>query len=265
METVIKSVFTNEGDAFAAQRALEKLDYDIDVSLGEIYVIQNDGHGNAAIKSSEGETTGLGMLGGSLLGGLVGLLGGPVGAVIGGSTGLLMGTVGDLADADDVEGYLDMFAKQLSPGQTMLVAHLWEDSFAPVDMALKPFGGKVTRLDVDMEIYKADQAEMAEINREINQAEAEAAAANAADKAAFEAKVAEWKAKRDEAKAKAKAKADERKENFQKWSDTQRQKFDDWRSDVDEKVKAKKQERLQERIDKQEEKLADLRQKEEAL
>ena len=172
METIIQAVFANDSDAFAARRALEKLDFNVDVSLGEIYVIGNDGYGNARIKSSEGETIGEGMVGGTLLGGLIGLLGGPVGAVVGGSAGLLLGTAADVSDSDTIDTYLDAFAKKLSAGETMLVAHLWEDSFAPVDTALKPFSVPVTRLDVDMEIYKADQAEINEINREIAQAEA---------------------------------------------------------------------------------------------
>ncbi len=36
METIIQAVFANEVDAFVALRALEKLDYDVDVSLGEV-------------------------------------------------------------------------------------------------------------------------------------------------------------------------------------------------------------------------------------
>jgi uncharacterized membrane protein len=265
METIIQAVFANETDAIAAQRALEKLDSDSDVSLGEIYVIGNDGHGNASVKSSEGETVGAGMAGGALLGSLLGLLGGPVGVLLGGSAGLLIGATGDLAQSVDMDDYLDDFAKKLQGEQTMLVAHLWEDAFAPVDSVLKPFGGQVTRLDVNAEIDKANQAEIDEINRKIDQAEADMAAANAADKAAFEAKIAEWKAKRDEINAKVKAKVTEQKDRYQTWLDNQRRKYEDWRIDVDEKERMKKREHLQDRIDKQEAKLAELREKEEAL
>ena len=222
METVIKVVFKNEGDAFAAKNALIRANNNFDVELEESYVIRKNADGSADIRSEDDENTGLGFFGGGAIGGLLGVLGGPVGVALGVLGGSIVGGVGDIAREDDIEDYLDRFAKELSADETMLVAHLWEYSTHATDDILKPYGGTATRLDVDVELYKEQQAEMDAIDKEIAASEAAWAAARAEDKATFEAKLKQLKQKREDAKQKFKNDMEKRKEGFKTWAKWQK-------------------------------------------
>lgn len=261
METVIKVIFTNEGNAFAAKNALVRANNNFDVDLEESFIIKKYADGTADVRSEDGERTGEGILGGAALGGLVGLLGGPVGLALGAISGLVAGGVGDVAREDDIEFYLNRFAKQLSADETMLVAHLWEYSTYDTDDILKPYGGTLTRLDVDVELYKEQQAEMDAMDREIAASGAAWAAAKAEDKAAFRAKLEQLKQKREDTRKKFKTRMEKRNERFKTWANGKRNKMEQWAKGVDDKIHAAKKERLQKTIDRKAEELEELQEK----
>lgn len=245
METVIKVIFNNEGDAFAAQNALLRANDIFEVELEETYIIRKNADGTAEIISEADERAGEGILGGTALGGLLGLIGGPVGLGLGMMGGMIAGTVGDVVREDDLTDYLDRYAKELSTGDTMLVAHLWEYSTYATDAILQPYGGAVTRLDVDVEIYKAQQAEMDALDSEIAASEAAWAAAKAEDKAAFEARLNQLKQKREAIRTKFKSDREKRKEKFASWKRLMGDKIDDAKRARLEKSIARKAESLE--------------------
>jgi uncharacterized membrane protein len=265
METVIKVIFKNEGDAFAAKNALLRASNNFDVELEECYIIKKNANGSADIRSEDGESTGEGIFGGAALGGLVGLLGGPVGLGVGMISGMIAGGVGDVAREEDIEYYLNKFATALSTDETMLVAHLWEYSTYDTDELLKPYGGTVTRLDVEVELYKEQEAEMDAIDKEIAASEAAWAAAKAEDKAAFEAKLKQMKQKREDTKQKFKNDREKRKEGFKTWASGKKNKLEAWKKSMDDKIDAAKRERLQKSINKKAEALEALQEKYEAI
>ncbi len=265
MESVIHAIFHSESDAQAARRALLDLDDDFDIEAGEIYVITKDKNGTVRTKADDDYAAGVPTVGGSLLGGLIGIIGGPVGMGVGAIAGALIGATDEAVTYDNVDDYVAAAGRSLSPGQSLLLAHLWEDRQSYVNDALAPFTSNMHRYDVDEEISRSEREEMAEINRELDEAEARADAADAADKAAWDAKVAEWKKKRDDAKARAKKKAQDRKEHYQTWVGNQKQKFANWKDTQDKKADDKKRERLQKRIADEEDRLAELHQKEAAI
>lgn len=250
METVIKVIFQHEGDAFAAKNALLRANDNFDVALEESYVIKKNAYGTAAIRSEDGESTGEGLLGGAALGGLVGLVGGPIGLGLGMIGGMIAGSVGDVVKEEDIEYYLDKFAKEISADETMLVAHLWEYSTYDTDALLKPYGGRLTRLDVEMEFYKEQQAEMDAIDQEIAASEAAWAASKAEDKAAFEAKLKKMKQKRGDTRQQFKTGMQQRKEGFKTWASSNKNKFEEWKKRLDDKRDASKRDHLQKSIDK---------------
>jgi uncharacterized membrane protein len=254
METVIKIIFNKEGDAFAAQNALLRASNNFEVELNETYIIKTSADDTAVVISEDDEQAGEGILGGTALGGLLGLLGGPVGLGLGMMGGMLAGTVGDLARDEDITDYLDKYAKELSTGETMLVAHLWEYSTYATDDLLKPYGGRVTRLDVDVEVYKAQQAELDAIDQEIEASEAAWATAKAEDKAAFEAKLNQLKQKREATKAK-----------FKNWTSDNKRRFEDWKTRMDDKLDAAKRARLEKHMSKKAEELEQLQEKYDAI
>lgn len=265
METVVKVIYKNEGDAFAAKNALIRANNDFDVELEESYVIKKNLDGSAVIRSEDGEIAGEGFVGGAALGGLVGLLAGPVGLGLGMIGGMIAGGVADLVKDDDIEYYLNKVARELSTDETMLIAHLWEYSIYATDDILKPYGGTVVRLDVEEELYKEQQAEMDAINKEIEASEAAWAAAKAEDKAAFEAKLKQIKQRREDTRKKFQTRMEKRKEGFKTWASSKKSKFEKWKNSVDDKRAAAKRDRLQKTIDKKEEELEELQDRYQAI
>lgn len=265
METVLKIIFKNEGNAFAAKNALVRANNNFDLEVEESYVIKKNANGSADVRSQDGENTGEGILAGAALGGLVGLIGGPVGLGLGMISGMISGGVADVVKEEDIEYYLDKFVKELSTGETMLVAHLWEYSTYTTDEILKPFSGAVTRLDVEEELYREQQAEMDAIDREMAVAEAAWAAARAEDKAAFEARLKQIKQKREDTQQKFKNLLEKRKKGFTTWATGRKNKLEEWKQNMDDKKDAAKKDRLQRSIDKKLEELEELQEKYQAV
>lgn len=256
METIIRVLFSNEADAYKSQKALEQLDYNAELSLGESYVITRpEGGGTAEIKSTQGESFGEATLGGVVIGGLVGLLGGPIGVLIGSSMGMLAGVTTDLVRSDDTDEYLDEFAKHVPPGKTLLVAHVWEDYLTPVDVALEPLHGQVSRYNVDEELRKASDLEDARLSREIAQADRDWQESSDAARADRKARLDDLKTRRDEVRSRVETQIEQQKQQYQGWLDGQRTKFDAWKSGVEADRDQSKRERLEKRIASQQEKL----------
>ncbi|KAK1181610.1 DUF1269 domain-containing protein [Streptomyces sp. NBS 14/10] len=108
-----------------------------------------------------------------LMGGLVGLLGGPLGIMIGFGEGGFVGAARDTregmgagrgggeGEAAGVSAALEMLAAEVPPGTTVLVADVREPSPDAADRALAPYGHPVAR-------YPAGR-----VRREIESAKAE--------------------------------------------------------------------------------------------
>ncbi len=101
---------------------------------------------------------------GGLIGLLIGILGGPFGVLLGGATGLLIGSLFDLADDDDTESALGELSRSAQVGRTTLLAQVTEQSPEVVDTAMGNLGGHVLRRemdDVEAEIAAAEDAQRA--------------------------------------------------------------------------------------------------------
>ena len=98
MDRMLVVVFDNEVKAYEGKKALEQLDNEGSISVYAYAVLAKHADGTATIK--QGDDYGpIGALGGTALGGLIGLLGGPVGMAIGASAGLVGGSAADLDNA----------------------------------------------------------------------------------------------------------------------------------------------------------------------
>ncbi|MER7787637.1 DUF1269 domain-containing protein [Streptomyces sp. NPDC097640] len=104
-----------------------------------------------------------------LMGGLVGLLGGPLGIMIGFGEGGFIGAARDAREgtgaaerSTGVSAALEMLAAEVPPGTTVLFADVREPSSGAADRALAPYGRPVAR-------YPADQ-----VRKEIASAVADA-------------------------------------------------------------------------------------------
>ena len=182
MDKMLVVVFDSELKAYDGSRALQELQNEGSINLYAKAVIARDASGKVEVKQSDdmgpvGTTVGL------LTGGLIGVIGGPVGIAIGASIGMSGGALYDLAHLGIGEDFLSEVEKSLLPGKAAVVAEIWEEWTTPVDTRMESLGGVVFRRMrgevVDEQIERdvaADEAELAELKAERDQATGEARA-----------------------------------------------------------------------------------------
>lgn len=155
MEKIIHALFDNEVEAFKGLQALQQLDLVNDLSLGESYLLSKDVSGETAIRSAKDKAEGTGVVGGALVGGLLGLLAGPLGFIVGVAGGMIAGSAGETLRAEDRSDYLDVVSAGIPAGKSLLVAHVWEDWQTPVDALLNPIANEVKRFEVADKVFDA--------------------------------------------------------------------------------------------------------------
>jgi uncharacterized membrane protein len=131
------------------------------------------------------------MASGSVVGMLIGVLGGPVGMLLGWGAGAMMGGAFDLDRAVTSDEALTVLGTAIPAGSTAVIANIEEPAVEVIDGEMAKLGGEVTRRPVSDVMAELDAAEAA----------ADAAAREARKvvrqqkKAEFEEHVAKVKAK----------------------------------------------------------------------
>jgi uncharacterized membrane protein len=207
LNKLIVTVFKDETSAYQGVKALQQLHWESALTVYATAVIAKDANGAITIKQQADEGP-LGTLIGMTTGGLVGLIGGPVGMVAGAAAGTLMGSLYDIAEIGISGDFWDEALKQLSPGKVAVIAEVDEDWVTPLDARMEPLGGVVFRRIrsefVDQQIEReiaADQAEIAMLKAERDQAVGEAKA--------------KLKAKIDAAEARLRARSEQLKQRIE--------------------------------------------------
>jgi uncharacterized membrane protein len=144
MSKVVVVIFPSEAAAYEGTRALRQLHSEGTLTLYGMAVLFREASGNLTIKQAVDEGP-LGFAVGTLMGGLIGLIGGPAGAAIGMATGALAGGLGDIIDIGVRSDFIDAVSTKLNPGKAAVVAEIAEDWTAPLDMRMGPLGGEVVR------------------------------------------------------------------------------------------------------------------------
>jgi uncharacterized membrane protein len=192
---VLAVSFDDGSKAYGALTALKELDSQERVGLQEAVVIVRNDDGGIEVKDRVESLDLPNTIGGSLIGLLVGVLGGPFGVLIGGYTGLLVGSLLDLDEADETGSVLGSISSSIKPGSTALLAVVSERSTEVVDTAMTETGGSVVRrpvADVEAEIAAAEEAER---KAKIDARKELVRAHQQHDKAAVQAKLGQLKAK----------------------------------------------------------------------
>jgi uncharacterized membrane protein len=214
MEKMLVVVFDNELKAYDGYRALSELDAEGSVSVHAKAVVMRNAEGQVVLKQ-EGDEYPIRTVGGTGIGALIGLLGGPIGVGVGAMAGAFTGSILDLDRAGVDTEFLDDASKKLTPGKWAIVADISEDWETPVDDRMVVHGGTIfraTRQSVENEQYERD---VAAINAEIAQLEKEEAKAETDQKAKIYSKIDALKRKRsaklEQAKQRIKQQQDESK------------------------------------------------------
>ena len=115
----------------------------------------------------------LDTLGGTAIGSLIGLLGGPYGFIVGATMGTLVGATSDLYRSGVSADFVDDVSAILIPGRYAVVADISEEWTTPLDIKMEKSDGRVFRTArLDVEAVQMS-SEIAAQDREIEQLKTE--------------------------------------------------------------------------------------------
>ena len=195
MTKVIVVSFTEEAKAISALHKLIELESFGDISMYERIMVRKKANGELETLK-EDSSGGWRALTGMAIGGLIGMLAGPVGLVVGLFTGTVIGGVSDAGHYDFEGDFAKKIEANMPVGTVLIIAEIDEDGVGFIDSSLKPFDATIIRSDVDFEFdqYVDDQIE--EIDEDIAGERAKLKKAIGKDKEKIEKKIADLKANR---------------------------------------------------------------------
>ena len=195
MKNVVVVKFSEPSKAYQALSLLKEGDASGRIRLESAAVVERTPDGVVRIPESADNVGFVGTASGSLIGMLVGVLGGPVGILLGWGAGALMGGTFDVDRAVASDEALSVLARAIPAGSTALIASVDEPAVEVVDGEMKKLDGEVTRQPV------------ADVERELRAAEdAAAAAAREARRTLRETRKAQFESRVEESVGKVKKK-----------------------------------------------------------
>jgi uncharacterized membrane protein len=191
MEKMIVVVFENELKAVAGLRALRELDRQGEISVYDAQVIVREPNGSLRTVDNVDLSGFPAIVGGTAVGALVGLLGGPIGALVGGTAGALVGCVADAREMGVTQEFVNDIEAALTPGKAAVAASMeeGEDWLAPVDIAMENAGGVVFRRIRTYEKERQEDIDAAAHRAEMEQLKAERAKARGERLAKIDARI----------------------------------------------------------------------------
>jgi uncharacterized membrane protein len=161
IENVVVVRFTESNNAYQALSVLKECGADGRIGLESAAVVERTADGELRIPEDTDNVGPIGMASGSLVGMLIGVLGGPVGVLIGWGAGALMGGAFDLDRVETSDEALGVLGRAIPPGSTAVIASVTEPAVEVIDGEMKKLGGEVTRrsaADVMDELEAAEDA-----------------------------------------------------------------------------------------------------------
>ena len=188
MERMLVVVFENESKANEGTKALRQLDLENSITVYRHAMVVKNADGTITVRESDDRGP-FGLLVGTALGSLIGVLGGLAGIGIGGTLGLIAGGAVDLHDARVAEDFVDDVAKALLPNRAAVVAQIEEDATGPVDTQMEAIGGTIFRRALSEVKHTIHNEQIAAIKADLAQMKSEHAQARAERKAKLQEKI----------------------------------------------------------------------------
>jgi uncharacterized membrane protein len=161
MENVVVVRFAEPSKAYQALSVLKECDAAGRIGLESAAVVERTATGELRVPESADNVGLVGTASGSLIGMLLGVLGGPVGLLLGWGTGALMGGAFDLDRAETSDEALGVLGRAIPPESTAVMASVEEPTVELIDGEMARLGGEVTRrpvADVIDELEAAQEA-----------------------------------------------------------------------------------------------------------
>jgi uncharacterized membrane protein len=160
-ENVVVVRFTEPSKAYQALSVLKELDGSGRIGLESAAVVERTPAGELRTPESADNVGPVGTASGSLIGMLIGVLGGPVGVLLGWGGGALMGGAFDVDRAVTSDEALTVLGEAIPTGSTAVIASVEEPAVEVIDAQMDSLGGEVTRRPVDEVMVELDAAEEA--------------------------------------------------------------------------------------------------------
>ena len=158
-ENVVVVRFTEPSKAYQALSVLKECDDQGRIDLESAAVVERTPQGELRIPESADNVGPAGTAGGSLIGMLIGVLGGPVGVLLGWGSGALIGGAFDVDRAVTSDEALTVLGQAIPPGSTAVIASVEEPVVEVIDAEMAMLDGEVTRRPVTEVMGELEAAE----------------------------------------------------------------------------------------------------------
>ena len=176
-ENVVLANYKVESEAYQALSELKRDTANANYTISHAMIVKREnGKLNVMDGFVNGMTTGDDTWMGGLLGGLIGILGGPIGVLLGGSVGMLVGGAVDAGEMAGDTSLLEKAGDSIAEGETAIILLAQEEYETALTAKLNDFDVSITRLDAaevaaEVEHAKEVERQMAKETREKLRAE----------------------------------------------------------------------------------------------
>ena len=147
-KNVVVVRFAEPSKAYQALSVLKETDAEGRIALESAAVVERTPDGALRIPEDADNLGPIGAASGSLIGMLVGVLGGPVGVLLGWGSGALIGGAFDLDRAVTSDEALAVLGRAIPPESAAVIASVDEPAAEVIDREMTKLGGEVTRRSV---------------------------------------------------------------------------------------------------------------------
>lgn len=206
MENIIASIFQVESEGYQAITTLSQQPVTENYVLLQMALVKRQGSSITVCDSfNSGIHTTNDTAYGGLIGGFLGILGGPLGVLFMGSTGALVGSIKDAGDAKASATLMEAVADKLEENAVALIALVQENNESALDAKLGKFQTEIIRYDAAVVADEVEEAKRVQKDLE-----------KKARQELRESKKADRKQAIEEKRAKIKADFDSFKDKFKK-------------------------------------------------
>jgi uncharacterized membrane protein len=156
---VIAVSFEDRSKAYEALSELKGAALEGRVDVLSATIVTRDEYGRLSTPESGDVVAGAATVGGSLIGLMIGVIGGPIGMLFGWTGGLLVGGAFDIHRADRTDSVLGEISRAIPLGGTAVVAEVDEYASVIVDTLMLELGGTVYRRPTDLVLAEIEAAE----------------------------------------------------------------------------------------------------------
>ena len=153
--------FTEPSKAYQALSVLKEIDANGRIGLESAAVVERTTAGELRTPESADNLGPVGVASGSLIGMLIGVLGGPVGVLLGWGAGAMIGGAFDLDRAVTSEEALGVLGRAIPSGSTAVIASVEEPAVEVIDSEMEKLDGEVIRRPVAEVMGELEAAEEA--------------------------------------------------------------------------------------------------------